>query len=201
MPVILEAVPPSAAFVWSDDNGVQMRGLSPFPGSTLLSISGMDMAAGGQSAMATMAVGTLLPALGAASRNAQALQSASVLRQVCMGLMIYAEDNGGKFPDDLGQLTHDEILTAEIFVHPRSSESVPHDIRLWPKQRQRVWVNQVGDYVYVAPRLDIRTIRNSHNTIVAFEALQFHYRGQVNAAFADGHVELVPLERVERHLE
>jgi hypothetical protein len=57
------------------------------------------------------------------SYRANRIKCQSNLRQIGYGLMLYAEDHGGRYPDDLAELIRAGVdVTSDVFVCPASSD-------------------------------------------------------------------------------
>jgi prepilin-type processing-associated H-X9-DG protein len=186
--VLQQNVTPAGSTAWVDDAGYHQKSLSPFPGSTLLSEPGM-MTSTGPGASALM-LAVLLPATNRARETANRVKCASNMRQIGQGILLYANDHKGKYPDNLGQLVVAEDLTAQVFVCPSGSKNVPMDIIRAPKDQQGDWVNQHSDYIYLGAGK-----KNSiaADVITLYEKSQDHGNAGMNLLFGDGHVEFMTM--------
>jgi prepilin-type processing-associated H-X9-DG protein len=187
---------PSLAASWVDDTGWHYRDVSPFPGAGLL---------GGEQSLATVVVPGLaavaLPAVANARRQAMMMQNMSNLRQIGVATIMYANENKGNLPPDLGatlQYTNSPML----YLAPDHQQQMRMPANAKPADLAK-WVNEHSDYVYIGKRLGkLSKIARPAETIIAHEKLETTSSGLVNILYADGHVELVPLpsakERVEK---
>lgn len=115
--------------------------------------------------------------------NPPSLKCASNLRQIGQAMWLYANENGGRFPDRIGDLLVEEIGT-EAFVCP-CTNSTPAAVG--PTTRATATNVELGghlDYVYVG-----KGLMNAAppGAVVAYDELTNHGWGS-NVLFADGHV-------------
>jgi len=185
---LLEHLSPAAEFFWVDDTGWHYKSLAPFPGAELLSSSNnLGIATSG------MMVSIMLPALNAAKERANRVKCASNLRQIGQGMMLYANDNKGKFPPDLGTLVKEADLNAEVFICSSGGSDLPDSVRQGKVEDAVKWANQSADYVYLGAN---RTVNNTTgDTILAYEKAGSHGGEGMNLLYGDGHVEWWPGQR------
>src|SRR4051812_35267537 len=50
------------------------------------------------------------------------VQCGSNLRQIAMACVMYANENGGRFPDSLDQVLRTQEITADVFVCPTTKD-------------------------------------------------------------------------------
>lgn len=180
-----EHLAPAAAFSWADEAGWHLRGLSPFPGSGMLAAdSNVSIASS-----ATM-VSILLPALNAAKERANRVKCASNLRQIGLGVMLYANDHKGKYPPNLGTLVIETDLNPEVFMCPTADSALPQAIRGAKVEDQAAWVSANADYVYVGAAMNSGMPAEK---ILAYEKIENHEQEGINILFNDGHVEWVTM--------
>ena len=189
-----EHLSPAAGFSWTDDAGVHFKSASPFPGAELvMSQGGVVMAA------PALLAGVAMPAMQNARQQAMRVQSMSNLRQIGMGMMLYANENKGRFPADLGTLATMD-LSPQVFVAPQTGKAVPPDVAGGNAEQKKAWANQNADYVYLGAGLGVN-VPNTAETIVAYEKPEVN-RGQgTTALFADGHVEWLPVPVAMQRLQ
>jgi prepilin-type processing-associated H-X9-DG protein len=185
---------PAGGVTWTDDAGWHARGVEPFPGSqALASQGGLVLAA------APLAVGVAVPATFKARQQAERVRAASNLRQIGMGCMLYANENRGKYPPDLGALLQHD-LNPDVFVTGRGAQ-VPPDVRAAAPDVQAQWVNKNADFVYLGAGLNAN-VDAAADRVVAHEKFELGVNGGINVLFADGHVEWMPtqmaMDRVEQ---
>ncbi|MDB5329816.1 MAG: hypothetical protein JWP03_967 [Phycisphaerales bacterium] len=175
---------PAGQASWADAQGLHIRSISPFPGSEIL---GSDPGGMSTFQQATM-VSILLPALNRARGQANRVKSASNLRQIGLGAIMYANaQKNGVFPKDFGEMLATQDLTAQVFVNPAGTTSVPPG--LTPKQ-QADWVKENSDYVWNGA--------GKNNTVgadvpLAWEKPETATDG-INILFGDGHVEFQDMQ-------
>jgi prepilin-type processing-associated H-X9-DG protein len=186
---------PAAGISWSDDAGFHFRSLSPFPGADLLSMD--PVGAYMTSAGPAVALGLLMPAVSKARGEAERVKSASNLRQIGVGVMMYSQDNKSDCPPDLGVLCSYGLIPA-VFVSPFSGKSVPPELRAQTPEQRAAWVNQNADYVYLGKGKKMDKLRADDPLV--YEKLELG-RGQgINILFGDGHVEWLKMADAQRIL-
>ena len=190
LPLIQKHLTPSLQVSWADESGWHAKSLSPFPLAGLLSVNASGLALG----QTAMAAGIALPALGAARANATQVVSVSSVRQILVGLHVYAAEFGQKFPPDLGVLAEKGFVPqVELFLH-RSRRHEAGQANALPPAQKRQWINVNTDYIYVTPNLDLDNDRITPDLVVVYEKPRFATRGTVAVGFADGHVVRMPVE-------
>ncbi len=128
---------------------------------------GASLAAGSAAAVAVL-ISVLLPSLSRAREQAKRVKSMSNLRQIGMGLHMYAVDNQDRFPDSLQALLDKQYLQGE-------------DVLRSPLQPDQGAVS----YVYI-PGLQLTRLQRPAQTIVAYEKIASNEGTHV--LFADAHV-------------
>jgi prepilin-type processing-associated H-X9-DG protein len=175
---------PLAAVSWHDDKGFHSRTVKPFPMSDALAAQKFS---GGMTTVGGAALGAavLLPSLNRARETANRVKCASNMRQIGQAVLLYANENKGAYPPDLGTLLRTQDLTWEVFVCPDTSTSLPKDVK--ELAAMATWTNEHSDYVYVGQKL-----RNDSpaNKILLYESMKHHSDG-CNILFNDGHCEFV----------
>jgi prepilin-type processing-associated H-X9-DG protein len=191
MPTLNKLMPhvtPAAAVAYVDKAGWHLKQITPFPGSEILSAGGLGSIMAAQQATV---VGVALPALGKARMSANRVKSASNLRQVGQAMMMYANENKGKFPATPGELLLTQDITVDVFVNPEAGTVAPPPGT--NKDELAQWVNKNSDYVYLgAGRKDPA----GADTILAHDKLRPNTFG-INLLFGDGHVEFVATPRAQ----
>jgi prepilin-type processing-associated H-X9-DG protein len=190
---ILPELEPAGSAGWADDAGFHFRGIEPFPLANALgsaqSMSGIGV---GQSAMM---VSVLLPSLNRARETANRVKCASNLRQIGMAVLLYSNDNHGKYPPDLGTLIKTEDITASVFVCPDTNSQPPPGMT--PDQAAD-WVNHNSDYVYLGAGM---VQGQQPSTVVCYEKDKDHGGDGINMLFGDGHVEFFTLPAAHQMIE
>jgi prepilin-type processing-associated H-X9-DG protein len=178
-------VAPAGTASWVDEAGLHMKSCSSFPGSELLAGDPGSIGVGGSALM----ISILLPSLNRAREMANRAKCASNLRQIGQGMLLYANENRGRYPDELGQLN----MGVVVFVCPSRGTSIPPDIRgptPEAKQQAAKWVDAHSDYVYLGKGL---TYAIDAQTVLVYEKESNHSRDGMNMLYGDGHVEWMPM--------
>jgi hypothetical protein len=186
---------PCATAVWTDDAGLHLRSVVPFPGAE--AVTG-DISGGVFVGAMALGAAVLLPSLSRARETAKRVSSASNLRQIAMAATLFANDNNGRMPDDLGSLLATADFSPEVFVSPRTSKSVPEDILAAGQQERMLWVNASSDYLYLGKGL---AMGGDQDIVLAHERLDIGLRDGVNVAFLDGRVMFVRMDELPEILE
>ncbi|MBN2129853.1 MAG: DUF1559 domain-containing protein [Sedimentisphaerales bacterium] len=138
---------------------------------------GMEMSMGAVAGGAVGA-GVLMPALDRARNQARRVASMSNLKQIGVALHMWAEDNDGRFPDELAKL-EPYVSGASVWESPRK----PKDF-------------SGPSYLHLGGQTRAMNYRN----ILVYENPEFCSDG-VNAVFLDGHVEFLKPEEFRQKLE
>jgi prepilin-type processing-associated H-X9-DG protein len=181
--VLMQHLAPAGSVTWSDDTGFHMRGVSPFP---LASLFAADTGGSIDPGSTAMMMSILLPSLNRAREQANRIKSASNLRQIGQAVQMHANENKGRFPDDVADLLKQD-LPPEVFGNPRANGVEPPP-RASPEQLAQ-WVRESSEYVY---RGKGRNYTMGQNEVLAYEKPQGLNDG-INILFGDGHVEFVPM--------
>ncbi len=181
-----EHLAPAGSVSWTDEAGWHSKSVEPFPGATLMA-SQSELLLG----VSAMSAGVMLPAIGKAREAAAHVKAANDLRQVGIGLITYSADHQGKFPADLGQLVLNGYVGPEAFLSPAGGKSVPIDVTVAKPETQAAWVNANSDYAYLGAGLSVNA---GVGAILAHEKPERARGGRLSVLFADGHVELLPLD-------
>src|SRR5205814_1949600 len=106
-------------------------------------------------------------------------------RQIGQAILLYSNDNKGKYPPDLGTLLLTQDITAQVFVCPSSSNEVPSEVKTVNDAAK--WANDNSNYVYLGAALNNNTA--GPETVVLYEKDDDHDGDGMNLLFGDGHVE------------
>jgi len=174
-------VTPSVSATWVDENGFHSVSESPFPGAELLSLNNEQLP------LVAMSMSVIMPSFNKAREQANRVKSASNMRQIGLAMMIYADENRGKFPPDLGTLITTQEIGMEVFVNPSGNTQMPQ-LSGGPADTQTIvnWVNGESDYVYLAAGLS-NVI--GPDVVVLHDKDGAHGGEGRNLLFGDGHVE------------
>lgn len=171
---------PSGSVTWVDEAGWHYRSISPFP---LSGIFGGEV--GAIASQYPVLAAAIIPALERARESARQTACMSQMRQLGMGIMMYANDHKGQLPPDLGALLPYLGGNALIMICPDAQNNLtpaPAD----PKERAK-WVDGHSSYEYLLPNIKMTSIQNSATQIMVREKSAVH-DGKMNVLFADGHV-------------
>jgi prepilin-type processing-associated H-X9-DG protein len=191
MPTLTKLLPhvtPAAGIAWPDKDGYHFKEISPFPGSQILAAGGMGPALAAEQ---TIFMGVALPALAKARINANRIKSASNLRMIGQAMLLYANENKGKYPAEMGELLLTQDITIDVFVNPETRTRAP---RNQDKEALAAWVSKDSDYEYLGAG---KTNQTPPNVIVAHEKFRPNAVG-VNLLFGDGHVEFLYKQAAEQ---
>ncbi|HYE20390.1 MAG TPA: DUF3352 domain-containing protein [Tepidisphaeraceae bacterium] len=181
---------------WIDDAGWHSHAVEPFPGATMLASGGGAQAVVGTQALAAS---ILLPSLNKARESANRVKCASNLRQIGMGIILYANDNKGKYPPNLGTLVTSVELSPQVFMCPTHDHGAP---AIAPggaggAKQLAEWVDENSAYVYLGAGLNNTT---PADVIVVHEKPGNH-AGGMNCLFGDGHVEWLMMPQAMEQIE
>ena len=176
---------PAGSASWVDDAGWHMNGVSPFPGASAL---GTDPTI---SAMPPVMLSILLPSLNRARETANRVNCASNERQIGQAILLYANENKGKYPPDLGTLIKTEDITVDAFTCPSSDNNVPAEVKSGSKDVQATWANANSSYIYVGQGMNFNAPADS---VLLYEKNDDHDEDGMNFLYGDGHVEWQAME-------
>lgn len=188
MDVLMQHLAPAGSVTWADATGFHLRGVSPFPLSTVFGAETDGMM--GMQSTALMA-SIMLPSLNRAREQANRVKSVSNLRQMGQAVMMHANENKGKYPNDIRDLLKQD-LPVEVFINPRGDgDAPPEDAKAG--DAAAAWVKENSDYEYVGAGKDFRA---DAGVIIAYEKPD-EMRDGINVLFADGHVEFLPMPQAQ----
>jgi len=147
-------------------------------------------------------ISVVLPNMCRSREGANRVKCASNMKQIGLAAIMWAQDHGGKFPDDLDTLARQSDLFPAVFNCPTSADTPAGN------STKDLFVEDLHkpghlSYVYVGKGL---TTESPPDTVVLYENLQNHNGGDMsvtsefkprpitdgmNVLFADGHVEWV----------
>ncbi len=185
MHVLQQHLAPAGAVTWTDDAGWHMRGTSPFPGSETLATDPVSSFMVGQPAVM---ISILLPSLNRARETANRVKCASNLKQIGLAMLMYSNENKGKYPATLGELLRTQDIPIDVFTCPSSNDTVPPDVRAAGMDAMVEWVNENSSYVYAGAG---KTNASPAEDVLLYEHLHNHDHDGINLLFGDGHVEFL----------
>ncbi len=181
----------AAAAAWTDDAGWHSRSISPFPGSEIFATEANMILA-----QQALALSIMLPAMNQGRERANRVKCASNMRQMGQGVLLYANDHKGKYPEMLGDLVEAD-LNWQVFVCPDvNTQPPPPDVQRDPKKRA-AWINQNASYVYLGGNMNGNL---PADRILMYEKENHGPQG-LNVLFNDGHVEWMDFVNFNRDLQ
>jgi len=142
----------------------------------------------------------MLPSLNRAREAAQRVKCASNLRQIGQGIMMYANEHRGEYPDAIEKLIITEDLTSDVFVCPSSNDDRAPGAT--PQaQAANLTAGKHLSYVYVGKGFTTVSgpgAPSMGRTVVAYEPPANHANAGINVLFADGHVAFVPAAQAKQ---
>jgi prepilin-type processing-associated H-X9-DG protein len=120
-----------------------------------------------------------------ARQGARMAQCASNMRQIGQGVLLYANDNNGKFPPKLGALIEAGHVPASIFVcaHTSDTPAPGDDLKT---QAKNLEAGGHLSYIYLGQNLDMNS---PDDAVVVYEKVGNHGNQGTNVLFKDGHTE------------
>ncbi len=164
---IAEKMGPSCEYCWFDEDGLRSRYKGIGVEQTI-----------GATAGAAVGMGVLMPALSGAREQAKRAASAGNIRQIQIGLIIYADEHEGKLPESMDD---EEVTKCMGFASKKDASKIFESPRK-PK-------NFVGPSYIMVP-VERADIPETGKIILLYENPQF-CRGGLNVGFVDGHVEFI----------
>jgi prepilin-type processing-associated H-X9-DG protein len=141
-------------------------------------------------AVSTGAIGWLLMPHRIGSRDINPREKcASNLRQIGLAIQIYANENKGQLPPDLGSVLVTQDLTSEVFVCPSSSDERAHGPTTQAILQDFAKPGRCS-YVLASPLPSMwSALTPAH--VLAYEPLTNHNGDGMNVLFGDGHAEFL----------
>jgi prepilin-type processing-associated H-X9-DG protein len=132
-------------------------------------------------------LGMLAPSLCRSRETANRVKCASNERQIGQALLLYAQANSGRYPDDLETALVTQDISAEVFCCPSSNdEKSPGETA--QEQAANLSKGHYLSYVYVGKGL---TTASPEDAVLLYENTANHDEDGTNVLFADGHVEWI----------
>jgi prepilin-type processing-associated H-X9-DG protein len=190
---IMPHLSPAGSVSWTDAAGWHSKSVSPFPGATALTPGG-----GGQVLIAqqSLLLSILLPSLNRARETANRVKCGSNMRQIGMAILLYSNENKGKYPPDQGTIVKTQDIVADVFVCP--SGNSPQPPKFNNPDAAAKWVNEHTDYVYLGAGMNSTV---GAETIVLYEKPGAHGKQGMNMLFGDGHVEFQLMPNAMRMIQ
>jgi prepilin-type processing-associated H-X9-DG protein len=127
-----------------------------------------------------------IPTLGAAEEAVDREKSAANLRQIGQAILLYTNENKGKFPPDLATVVKTQDVTAEVLKSPYGPAKAAG-----------------GDIVLVAPAgvNPMAAQGGAERVFVAYDQAALEAGEGTNVLFGDGHVEWLAADAFKRGLD
>ncbi len=129
--------------------------------------------------------GMVLPALGRAREAAQGAGSMNNVKQLCLAMMMYAQDHDDRLPERLSDLAL-YVGDPSVFVHPKNRKKA----KLIDLEKP-VTIDEHSDYELVLKGGKLSEIEDPAEAVVIRENREFS-KGRRVVGYADGHVTNVP---------
>jgi beta-lactamase regulating signal transducer with metallopeptidase domain len=135
------------------------------------------------------------------------------VRDVAMLALEFANDHGGKLPHSLGETLPDVFgrrvstsgtvnsVWASLYLTPADLRAHPAPPLITPD-----WINQHMSYDYLCPDVPVSKLPSPCLTIIFHTKLDHPiqdppFRNRILAAYADGHVEALPVDEAKKEIE
>ncbi len=182
MSQVMQHTEPTVAIVTADGEGLLIQSYESFPFATPMALLRLNAVNDVPSVM-----GTAVPFFGAARHQAMKITEMSNVRQIMIAIIMYSTDNNGNTPDSFGDL-HGYIDGGDVFLSPLSGKREPRGFDDWPSEKQKAWVKENTDFIY----LDIgnlgRHVNPSRQVLIFTNSELAKKNGGVTVGWADGHV-------------
>ena len=139
-------------------------------------------------ALVLLIISILLPSQNGGGTHPR-VKCASNLRQIGQAILLYANENNGRYPDKLQTLLLTEEITSDVFTCPSSNDTAATGVTTQAIANNLTAGGHLS-YIYVAKGMNLKTIGD--NVVVAYDPLTNHEGTGSNVLFGDGHVEFVP---------
>jgi prepilin-type processing-associated H-X9-DG protein len=139
----------------------------------------------------------LEPPLEEARAKALQIRVVNQLKQIGLGLMIYANEQGDRLPPHLVDILK-FLGDVRLLMRPDDAQTPPSNFSSLSRADQLSWIDRHSPFVYVLPGVLLKEIKSPGTTVLVYERSDDTTMGVV---FADGHVETVSIERLTELLQ
>ena len=154
----------------------------------------------GREQLTTIARQLLAPALTDARRKAARIMVLNQLKQLALGLIMYADDHQQQLPAHLVDILP-YIGTANVLLAPNSAVEPPADLQQQDRAAQVAWVDAHSPFILHLREVAMKSIQSPSTTLLVYQKTDTAIDGQVGAAFADGHAELMSAQKLAEKLK
>jgi prepilin-type processing-associated H-X9-DG protein len=138
----------------------------------------------------------LEPPLEKARNEAMQIRMVNQLKQIGLGMMIHANEQGDRLPPHLVDIVK-FLGDARVLMRPDDTRTPPSDFGSLSRADQLAWIDRHSPFEYVLPGVSIKEIKSPDTTVLVYERSD---DSPVGVVFADGHVERVSIERLKELL-
>lgn len=154
----------------------------------------------GQEQLTALARELLVPALADVRKRATRIMVLNQLKQIALGLMMYANEHKEQLPQHLADgLPY--LGTPDVLLLPQSSAEAPPDLMQQDQAAREAWVDNHTPFVFRLPGTVMKSIKEPVSTILVHQKPETAIDRLVGAAFADGHAELMTTEALAERLK
>ena len=121
----------------------------------------------------------------------------SNLRQIGLGIEVFANDNGGRLPGTFGPLVISADLNPEVFVCPSSNDAVAKGATV-QQSAQMLSMPGYCTYVYLGAGMKKPV---GAGVVLAYEAVEVHEKWGAHFLFGDGQVKWMEAKEAEGMLK
>ena len=136
---------------------------------------------------ALLLLSILLPSRSRGRPAANRVKCGSNLRMIGQAIMLYANENQGRYPDKLGDLM-DQGITTTVFICPASNDEAAVPGPTTQASSANVHAGGHLSYIYLGKGL---TGTQPATMVIAYEPLTNHANTGMNVLFGDGHVDFI----------
>lgn len=140
-----------------------------------------------------LAISVILPSLGRAREPAKRVMCATNLRQIGQACALYAQANGGQYPDSFERVLITEDISAEVFCCP----SADSEKAIGPTTRALLAdFRKPGRCSYIYLGAGLREPIDP-KAVIAYEPLADHDNDGINVLYGDGTVDFLPTDKAK----